>query len=291
VASMHRRRLVGVLVAVAAASLTAIPSPVRAQTVPCPVSSGDLAVDSEEQQLLDLVNAYRAQNGRSALTMDVAVTRAAAWFSRDMATQNYFPQTHVDLNGRDIQSRLTWCGVSYNAWRENIYAGSPEAEDVFLAWKNSSAHNTNMLAADITLAGVARSQNQASQFGWYWVMNYTSPGAGGGAATVAGSTWHSTGVKTRSGPVGTTIRAYAVGAIPNVPYRLVLGTSTSGKACVTTVQVLNPTVVFAGANGLIGTVSGTVQAGIAPGTYMLCFEDASSANITGTGGGSFTVTV
>lgn len=290
-ASMNRRRLVGILVAVAAASLTAIPSPVRAQTAPCPVSSPDLAIDSEEQQLLDLVNTYRQQNGRQALTMDVAVTRAATWFSRDMATFNYFPLDHVDRNSRFIPDRLTWCGVSYNAWRENIYAGSPEAEDVFLAWRNSPTHNTNLLATDITLAGVARSQNTASQFGWYWVMNYTSPGAGGGAATVAGSTWHSTGAKTRSGPVGTTIRAYAVGAIPNVPYRLVLGTGSFDKACVNTVQVLNPNVVFAGANGLIGTVSGTVQSGIAPGTYKLCFEDASSANITGTGGATFTVTL
>lgn len=288
-ASRYCRRLTGVLVAVAAASLTAVPTPVHAQT-PCPVVAGDLAVDSEEQQLLDLVNAYRAENGRQALAMDPAVTKAAAWFSRDMATFNYFPLNHVDRNGRFIPDRLTWCGVAYNAWRENIYAGSPDAEAAFLAWRNSDTHNTNMLAPDVTLAGVARSQNVTSQFGWYWVMNYTSPAVGSGVATVAGSTWHTTGTKGRSGPVGTTIRAYAVGAIPNVPYRLVLGTGTSDKACVTTVQVLNPNVVFAGANGLIGTVTGTVQAGIGPGTYKLCFEDSSSGNITGTGGATFTVT-
>ena len=288
-ASSNRRRIVGMLVAVAAASLTALPGPARAQTAPCPVSSADLAIDAEEQQLLDLVNSHRASNGRSALTMDTAVTRAAAWFSRDMATENMFRANHVDRNGRDVPTRLTWCGVPWQAWRENIAAGPPDAEAVFEGWRNSAVHNTNMLATDITLAGVARSFNAASQYGWYWVMDYTTPAAGP-VAIVSGNTWYSNGAKTRSGPAGTAIQAYAVGALANVPYRLVLGTGPEDKACVTTVQVINPTVVFAGANGIIGRVSGTVQAGIAPGTYKLCFEDSSTGNYTGTGGATFTVT-
>ena len=288
-ASRNRRRLVGMLVAVAAASLTALPGPARAQTPSCPVSSADLAVDTEEQQLLDLVNNYRVNNGRTALTMDTAVTRAAGWFSRDMAMKNYFPLDHVDMNGRDIPTRLTWCGVAWQAWRENIYAGSPDAEVVFESWRTSMVHNTNMLATDITLAGVARSFDAGTAFGWYWVMDYTTPAAGPNAV-VSGSTWYSNGAKTRTGPVGTAIQAYAVGALPNVPYRLVLGTGAADKACVTTVQVLNPTIVFAGSTGLIGRVSGTVQAGIAPGTYKLCFEDSSTGNYTGTGGATFTVT-
>jgi uncharacterized protein YkwD len=289
VTGKNRWRLVGTLVAVAAASLIALPGPARAQTATCPVSSSDLTIDAEEQQLLDLVNTYRVNNGRSPLTMDTAVTRAAAWFSRDMATRNYFPLDHVDMNGRDIPTRLTWCGVPWQAWRENIYAGSPDAEVVFEAWRNSPVHNTNMLATDITLAGVARSFNAGTTYGWYWVMDYTTPAAGP-SAVVAGSTWYSNGAKTRSGPVGTVVQAYAVGALPNVPYRLVLGTGAGDKACATTVQVLNPTVVFAGPTGVIGRVSGTVQAGIAPGTYKLCFEDSSTGNYTGAGGATFTVT-
>jgi uncharacterized protein YkwD len=287
VAGKNRRRLVGLLITVAAASLTAVPGPAGAQTANCPVSSSDLTIDTEEQQLLALVNTYRLNNGRSALTMDTAVTRAAAWFSRDMATRNYFPLDHVDMNGRYIPTRLTWCGVAWQAWRENIYAGSPGAEVVFEAWRNSPVHNTNLLATDITLAGVARTFNAATQFGWYWVMNYTAPAAAP-RAVVAGTTWYSNGAKQRTGPAGTVIQAYAVGALPNVPYRLVLGTGTSTQACANTVQVLNPTIVFAGPTGLLGRVSGTVQA--PPGTYKLCFEDSSTGNYTGTGGASFIVT-
>ena len=105
----------------------------------------------------------------------------------------------------------------------------------------------------------------------------------------AGSTWYSNGAKSRSGPPGTAIQAYAVGALQNVPYRLVLGTGPVEKACATIVGVINQTVVFAGPTAIIGRVSGTVPA-LAPGTYKLCFEDSSTGNYTGTGGATFTVT-
>lgn len=111
---------------------------------------------------------------------------------------------------------------------------------------------------------------------------------------VAGSTWYSDGSRTKSGPVGSTIRAYATGAVQNVPYQLVLGNDGgdpghANHACMAAVDVLNPAVVFAGPNGLIGTVRGTVHAGTPLGTYQLCFKDSSVNNSTGTGGATFTV--
>ena len=110
---------------------------------------------------------------------------------------------------------------------------------------------------------------------------------------VAGSTWYSDGTKSKSGPVGTTIRAYATGGIQGVPYNLVLGgagnTGHDAHACMVTFDTLNANNVFAGPSGLIGTVTGTVHAGTVPGTYQLCFKDSSINNSTGTGGATFTV--
>ena len=110
---------------------------------------------------------------------------------------------------------------------------------------------------------------------------------------VAGSTWYSDGTRAKSGPVGTQIRAYATGAIQGVPYNLVLGgagnTGHDTHACMVTFDTLNPTNVFAGPTGIIGTVRGTVHVGTAPGTYQLCFKDSSPNNSTGTGGATFTV--
>lgn len=110
---------------------------------------------------------------------------------------------------------------------------------------------------------------------------------------VSGSTWYSDGTRSKSGPVGTTIRAYATGAEPGVPYNLVLGgagtTGHDSHACMVTFDTLNPTNVFAGPNRLIGTVTGTVHSGTAAGTYQLCFKDSTVNNTTGTGGATFTV--
>ena len=111
---------------------------------------------------------------------------------------------------------------------------------------------------------------------------------------VSGSTWYSDGTRSKSGPVGTTIRAYATGvSFQGVPFNLVLGgagsTGHDSHACMVTYDVLNPTNVFAGPNGIIGTVRGTVQAGTVTGQYQLCFKDSSGNNSAGTGGAFFTV--
>ncbi|MCA1675746.1 MAG: CAP domain-containing protein, partial [Actinobacteria bacterium] len=104
---------------IAAAVMVAGPS-AQGQTAACPVTATDQAIDAQEQQLLTLINQYRASYGKKALAFHPDVTRAASWMSRDMATRNYF--SHTDLNGRTPDQRLTWCGATYSNWAENIYA-------------------------------------------------------------------------------------------------------------------------------------------------------------------------
>ncbi|MDQ3977974.1 MAG: CAP domain-containing protein [Actinomycetota bacterium] len=165
-------------VAVAAAWMTSMGSHAGAQTTTaCPVSSTDQAIDSEEQVLLNLINQYRQQYGKNALAMHPTVTRAAAWFSRDMATKNYFPYNHVDSNGRTIDQRLSWCGASFTNWAENIYAGRPDAQSVFAAWRNSTGHNANMLRDGVTAAGIARAYGASTTYGWYWTLDLTNSSA------------------------------------------------------------------------------------------------------------------
>lgn len=172
-------------------------SPTGAQTVSCAASTGDESIDVEEEKLLVLVNQYRQANARSALAMNPSVTRAASWFSRDMATKNYFPYDHVDSNGRTIPQRLTWCGVSYSNWAENIYAGSPDAQSVFNAWRASSSHNTNMLRDGITAAGIARAYAPGTTYGWYWTLDLTNTAAGATTTTAPPAVTTTTTTTTR----------------------------------------------------------------------------------------------
>jgi glucose/arabinose dehydrogenase len=111
-------------------------------------------------------------------------------------------------------------------------------------------------------------------------LYYTSYAGGGqvrrithsATPTIAGSTWYSDGTNAKTGTAGTEVRAYATNAIQNVPYKLVIGTANCGSV----LAVLNETSIFAGPNGVLGRVTGTVPAGLAPGAYTVCFR-----NITG----------
>lgn len=87
------------------------------------------------------------------------------------------------------------------------------------------------------------------------------------------------------------VSAYAVGALPGAPYKLVLAWDNDfiGGQCTTTVQELNPNAVSAGSSGVIGRATGTVPPSTPKGTYILCFKDSSMYQSTNTGGATFTV--
>jgi hypothetical protein len=74
-----------------------------------------------------------------------------------------------------------------------------------------------------------------------------------------GTTWLSDG--TTSGGVyqGHPISAYAVGARPGVPYILTIGRQNGDLDLCHGGTALNPTPVYAGSNGLIGTVTGNAN--------------------------------
>ena len=104
---------------------------------------------------------------------------------------------------------------------------------------------------------------------------------------ISGQTWYSSGAKSSSGPAGSTVSLYAVGALPGVPYQLTLS-SPSDWPCLHRVAVLNPTTVASGANGVIGRVRGTIPPGTPAGDYTICFRH--TGGTTATGVVTFTVT-
>ena len=135
----------------------------------CVVSAADLEIDAEEQILLGLINQYRAQHGLNVLSFGKpALNQAAAWLSRDMATNNYL--SHTDSNGRTLD-RLNWCGASFTTVAENIAAGPADAASVFDIWTNSPDHRANMLRDGVSFAGIAHAFNANTQYGWYWTLD------------------------------------------------------------------------------------------------------------------------
>lgn len=125
-------------------------------------------VDAEEQEFLRLINAYRAQKGKRALTLNTQLTNASAAHSLDMGLHNYF--NHVNKQGKDAGNRASAAGYRWRVIGENIAAGPVQdtAAEAFAMWKSSKEHNQNMLDGDFHDIGIGREQVPGSKWGWYW---------------------------------------------------------------------------------------------------------------------------
>ncbi len=158
--------------------------PVRALNN-CTVSDAEISLDSEEQAFLTLINNYRTQNGRGALSTTTSLNRASAWMANDLGVKAYF--SHDEPSGRNWSQRLTDCEHPTGGWRgENIAAGTVRdtALEAFTAWQNSPGHNANMLSANFTRIGIGRKLVPGSPYNWYWVTDFgTKDDAPGGGAT------------------------------------------------------------------------------------------------------------
>ena len=148
----------------------------------CSVS--DMTFDAQEQEFLKLINQYRAQNGKPALTVSVNLNRSASWLARDMAVKGYF--SHRDSAGRASSTRIADCGGRpYNG--ENIAAGTIKdtASEAFDMWRNSSGHNANMLNGSYRQIGIARHYDAGSRYSWYWVTDFSTTDDGTSASSAS----------------------------------------------------------------------------------------------------------
>ena len=221
------RHLLGGLFAIATLMIVAPGGATTAEALTnCNVT--DSTFDEAEQAFLDLINKYRADNGRQPLTISTNLNRAAEWKALDLGTHLFF--AHTDSLGRDPQQRIADCGGA--PWfGENLAAGTnlSSAQSAFSIWRSSSGHNKNMLLADYKQIGIARYYAPNSRYKWYWVTTFsiTNDGTGLGTTTPAlglvspapstalGSStatfqWTGTGVQEFWLTVGTTLGGYDV---------------------------------------------------------------------------------
>lgn len=110
------------------------------------------STSSAAQAVLSQVNAARAQNGLSALTLDANMNRAANVRAAELA-QSF---SHTRPNGSRGLTALSEAGVSYRAAGENIAAGQQTAQAVVSAWMNSSGHRANILSTKFSRMGVGQ---------------------------------------------------------------------------------------------------------------------------------------
>lgn len=130
-------------------------------------------IDKVERAQLRVINRYRKENGLKPVRLDKRLSKVAHWMGRDMVANDYF--SHVDQLGRDPFARLLDFKYPDDTWRgENLAAGSEDAEGAFTQWRESEAHNRNMLNGNYRAIGIARVYDPSSEYGWYWVTEFGS---------------------------------------------------------------------------------------------------------------------
>ena len=119
------------------------------------------------QEVVNLVNAERAKEGLSPLTIDVKV-QAAAQVRAKECEQSF---SHTRPNGSSFSTALQEQNVSYRSAGENIAWGQRTPEAVMNAWMNSEGHRANIMNANFTTIGVGYYQNANGTN--YWCQLFT----------------------------------------------------------------------------------------------------------------------
>lgn len=134
------------------------------------------ALDAEEMAFLDLLNAYRAENGRGPLSACTSLSRAAQGHSEWMRDEDEF--SHTGTNGSSPSDRA--CDACFEqvcgsvGVAENIAAGNSGAAATFEQWRTSAGHNANMLGG-YTQIGIGRATGGGT-YGAYWTTKFAAVG-------------------------------------------------------------------------------------------------------------------
>ncbi|HEX6131572.1 MAG TPA: CAP domain-containing protein, partial [Actinomycetota bacterium] len=143
-----------------------------------PTCLDGVALDSEEQLFLDIVNDYRDANGLDPVAVSGTLSVAAAAHATDMAENDYF--AHEGRDGSTPSTRAWAAGYpNEHEVGENIARGYSNAIRVLLGWRGSTTgHNENMITPHYEAIGIGRHQG-------YWATSYgpalDCPDAGGGS--------------------------------------------------------------------------------------------------------------
>ena len=152
------------LVILAALLLTSV---TKAATEECRDRLGgvDTQASLYREQVCELVNRVRQQNGLPAMKLSVRLSNVAQNHASDMADQGYF--SHKNSLGESSFDRMAKEGIQYMAAGENIAKGQPTPQDVMNSWMNSPGHRGNILSNKFNKIGVGYKQS-------LWVQDFTN---------------------------------------------------------------------------------------------------------------------
>jgi uncharacterized YkwD family protein/spore coat assembly protein SafA len=128
------------------------------------------ATKSIENQVIQLTNQQRVQNGLKPLTPNWELSRVARYKAMDMRDKNYF--SHTSPTYGDPFTMMKNFGIAYRTAGENIAAGQATPQEVVTAWMNSPGHRANILNTSYTQIGVGFAQGGSQRY--YWSQMFIS---------------------------------------------------------------------------------------------------------------------
>ena len=126
-------------------------------------------VAAYEQEVFDLVNQIREENGLEPFVYNETLAETARAHSQDMIDRNFFDHTNPD--GKSPFDRMRDNGLSYSMAAENIAMGYPSPEAVVEGWMNSDGHRANILGGCEELGvGLAL----GGSYGYHWTQCFAT---------------------------------------------------------------------------------------------------------------------
>ena len=126
-------------------------------------------VAAYEQEVFDLVNQIREENGLEPFVYNETLAETARAHSQDMIDRNFFD--HYNPDGKSPFDRMEANGIRYSMAAENIAAGYPSPEAVVEGWMNSDGHRANILGGCEELGvGLAL----GGSYGYYWTQCFAT---------------------------------------------------------------------------------------------------------------------
>lgn len=131
-------------------------------------------IEAVRTEMLNRVNSFRQDNGRSPLLIDSLLELAAQRHADDMLGRSYY--AHETPEGLTSHERIIAVGYDPSFTGENIAKGQFSVEEVVTSWINSPDHRANLLSENFTEVGfgMALGENQ-NGFEVIWVQNFGSP--------------------------------------------------------------------------------------------------------------------
>jgi len=126
-------------------------------------------------ETINALNAYRAESGLPAYTVNELLTKAATAHANDMACNKLF--AHIGSNDSTPATRVAASGYTASSATENVYGSYPplSGQGAVDWWKNDKTdvrHNRNLLSTKFTEIGVGYSF--FNNFGYY-VLVFATP--------------------------------------------------------------------------------------------------------------------